>query len=177
MNLFESPKMKKRISQINIDKLCAKGGSDYNQMLKDIPRTTIPLFLTKFQSEKYMDSVLRVLLCYSNYEKSVGYVQGMNIIASYLINLMCDDFDCISDCEKDVFGIFLVIFEGYDVGSYYTNKMAKVLKIYKELENEIEKKHTEIYSHILKLDVDLLAKCHELLLGFFFRFWAQYGSN
>lgn len=52
---------------------------------KDLARTDLnnPFFLTPFKTEK--NPLFNVLNAYANYDKEIGYVQGMNIIASWLL--------------------------------------------------------------------------------------------
>lgn len=52
---------------------------------KDLARTDLnnPFFLTAFKTEK--NPLFNVLNAYANFDKEIGYVQGMNIIASWLL--------------------------------------------------------------------------------------------
>lgn len=63
--------------------------------------------------EKYVGTLRRILVAYSNYDPEVGYTQGMNLIAGMIIVLMSIegndreliDFELIEE-EEELFWMF-----------------------------------------------------------------------
>lgn len=58
-----------------------------------------PFFLIPFKTEK--NPLFNVLNAYANYDKDVGYVQGMNIIASWLLKHLQESKNNINTVIND----------------------------------------------------------------------------
>ena len=95
----------------------------------------IPQIVVPELRERYYASIRRVLLAFSTYNTTVGYVQGMNIIASCLLFNICDGcFDKIEKYEADAFDLLAALMDRYRIGTCYINNMKKVFELSHRLE-------------------------------------------
>ena len=153
------PKINKTFKKTGIDNYLNQKCEDENQIDKDIHRTIIPGGLKEEQKRVYYDWIRKILVGYCNRSKSVGYVQGMNIMVSALLFNICDDFDHLEDIGEDAFRLFVNLMDGYEIGDSFKHKMVRVVKMYKELELRIEKDNPDLFRHIMKTDVILEGEC------------------
>jgi len=89
--------------------------SDYeDQIMKDLSRTfpkceqfkAKPFSESNGGQEDGLQSLKRVLLAFSKYDKSIGYVQGMNFIVGCLL------YHC---SEEIAFWIFVTLIENFEM--------------------------------------------------------------
>lgn len=155
MRLFLTPKISNSLKKLSLEKYASKKTDEEIQILKDVFRTPLPLGLNEPQKEKYFKLIRQILIAYASLNKSVGYVQGMNIIASAILFNICPDYDHLDNYSEDAFKLFVNLIDGYEIGKHYENKMIKIIKLFKELEIKIEKENPKVYQHIMKTDVIL----------------------
>lgn len=141
------------------------------QIDKDIPRTCVPAGLTPAQRADYLGSVKAVLNAYSNLNKEVGYVQGMNIVVSALISSTCDNYEAVKDFVPRTLILFYNLMEGqgYQIADLYCQKMTKVIKLLRELEQKIKFELPQVYDQVAKQDVGSEGVDVQLLPGVLLR--------
>ena len=88
------------------------------QIMLDI-RRTFPEE-KKCMTEKFLEKLKNVLICYSIRNTSVGYCQGMNFIAGRILLIMGD--------EEQTFWIFIQIMEKYLSITYYSELVGIVIE-------------------------------------------------
>ncbi len=93
------PKIKRKEMSNFFKRLLQKNNIYDDIILKDLPRT-IPNDISFNIGHTNYDKLYRILTCYSNYNKKIGYAQGLNFICAQAIYLFSS--------EEDVF----VFFEG-----------------------------------------------------------------
>jgi len=77
------------------------------------PRTGETTTVGNLEATEMLKHALRnVLIAYSRYDKSIGYVQGMNLIAGAIL------FHCQGD-EVSAFWIFVSLIENYEMRQIY----------------------------------------------------------
>lgn len=100
--------------------------NDCLQIDRDVPRTfhfseplefpisnTELILVSNLESQDILKHALRnVLIAYSRYDKSIGYVQGMNLIVGAIL------FHCRGD-EVSTFWIFVSLIENYEMRQIY----------------------------------------------------------
>jgi Rab-GTPase-TBC domain len=92
--------------------------SDYeDQIMKDLQRT-FPR-CPQFKSQKGLDCLKRVLLAFSRYDQSIGYVQGMNFIVASLL------YHC---SEEIAFWIFVTLIEDYELRDIFEQHLPGLYK-------------------------------------------------
>ena len=74
----------------------------------------------KCMTEKFLEKLKNVLICYSIRNTSVGYCQGMNFIAGRILLIMGD--------EEQTFWIFIQIMEKYLSITYYSELVGIVIE-------------------------------------------------
>ena len=96
------------------------------QIDRDVPRTfhfkeplefptshTELILVNNLDSKEILKEALRnVLIAYSRYDKTIGYVQGMNLIVGAIL------FHCRGD-EVSTFWIFVSLIENYEMRQIY----------------------------------------------------------
>jgi hypothetical protein len=123
------------------------------QIDKDIPRTMLPPGLTDPQKEEFMAALRAILTAYCNFNKSVGYVQGMNILVSALLYTICEDWNRIGEAREPALLLLFNLMEGYQLSDLFQKQMLRVLKLLKELEVRIEKDLPKLFAHINNTEV------------------------
>ena len=99
---FCSEKIKTKIKKGELksfyEKLSNKKNELYDELiLKDIPRT-IPNDISFSKGKNNYNKLYRILTCFSNYNKKIGYAQGINFIIANAIYLF--------NSEEEVFAFF-----------------------------------------------------------------------
>jgi len=125
-----------------------------NQIAKDIRRTLVPAIHKPDLQEAYYTSVNNILNAYSNFNKNVGYVQGMNIIASCVLYNVCNsDYSFISTYEEQAFWLFTLLLEQYSIKLCFSANMRKVFELSDSLEFNLQKNQGSVFNHINRSDV------------------------
>lgn len=157
--------LKKELAKKKYEYYALKPCKDDKQIEKDIKRTLIPPISNPDLREAFYDSIRRVLLAFSNFNTSIGYVQGMNIIASCLLfNISNKDFTNIRMYEADAFYLLAALMERYQIGTCYINDMKRIFELSKKLETLLEEKLPTLFKHINNEEVNSLVLHFCLLL-------------
>jgi hypothetical protein len=115
------------------------------QIEKDIPRTQIN---NKFLSSSINKQRLReVLRNYAKIDPDVGYVQGMNIIASIIIYH--------SVCSATGYEVFLHLMQSAGLRKIYLNDLGYVKDISKSLFAELKHISFDLYTHFNNQSIDI----------------------
>lgn len=129
-----------------------------NQISKDIKRTLTPNISNEQQKEQFYESIKNILLAYTNLNKNVGYVQGMNIIVSCLLYNVCnEDYGFINTYEEQTFWLFAALMEKYQIKLCFSQNMKKVFDLSDSLEFNLQKNQGQVFNHINRSDVNSLA--------------------
>lgn len=127
--------------------------------MKDIERTLMPGLGDKALKQKYYDAIRNILMAYTNFNKNVGYVQGMNIIASCLLYNVCNgDYELIETYEEQSFWLFACLMEKYEIKLCFSRNMKKVFDLSDSLEFNLQKNQGVVFNHINRSDVYLQAQ-------------------
>ena len=119
--------------------------SDYDEQINlDIHRTFS--FYNAFKQKDMQDKLRRVLHAISCKNPYVGYVQGMNFLAGFLL---------LNYSEEDSFKLFIRFLEEpkYDLYGLYINGFPKLHLSIFQIEQLCKKYLPTIHNHFLKLDV------------------------
>lgn len=135
-----------------------------NDIKKDVERTFQQLPF--FQNPQGREMLTNVLVAYANFDKEIGYVQGMNSLTGQLLwNSVPPDkseiFDCwfyledgitCEDLERNAFGFFCHIMKTKNWRSIYLDRPGHMLaeEAMKQLESELNARCPEVMDHILK---------------------------
>lgn len=153
LNLFLTPKAQKFSKKFPFEPQFYQKCPDMVQIDKDIPRTMQPPGLTDPQKERFWSALRAVLTGYCNFNKSVGYVQGMNILVSALLYAICDNWDRVEEAVEPALLLLVNLMEGYQLSDLFQKQMLRVLKLLKELEVRVEKELPKLFLHINKIEV------------------------
>lgn len=173
MNFFLSPKAAKFAKKFPVTDSMFSSSPDSAQIEKDIPRTPLPVNLTDSQRSEWCDAMRSVLNAYSNLNKEIGYIQGMNIITAALLTVLCPDVSRPSDVVPIVLVqlVNLMEGEGYQLADLYKNKMQRMIKMLKEFESHVRGEMPILWQFIHKNDVTSQEHCFQLLSCVFLCFW------
>ena len=130
----------------NIKKVLKK---EYKQIEKDLNRTALP----EFQNEKFkidfIQKIQNILVAYSNLNKKIGYVQGMNLVVSHLIYNVCENnYGKLKYFEEQVFWLFVSLMENYKINNIFSEKMEGIFTLTSSLENFLKSNDPELYNFI-----------------------------
>lgn len=148
-----TPKAQKAAKKLSADPSLLLKCAESGQIDKDVPRTNLPPGLSTAQADAYRSAIRAVLTAYCNFNKSVGYVQGMNILVSALLFTICDDWSRIDEAVQPTLLLLVNLMEGYQLADLYQKQMLRVLKLLKELEGRVEKDLPQLFHHICATDV------------------------
>ena len=108
--------------------------------------------------DKYYESIRNILLAYTNFNKSIGYVQGMNVIVSCLLYNTCnEDYNFVGSYEEQAFWLFAVLMEKYEIKLCFSKNMRKIFDLSNALEFNLQKNQGQVFNHINRCDVSSLA--------------------
>jgi hypothetical protein len=110
------------------------------QIVKDLHRTGCSAF--SGNDNEYDRSLLkRVLLGYARYNKQIGYCQGFNIIAAFILEI-------VDKNEEDALLIMIYLIDSILPSGYYTNSMHTLaidMVVFREL---LRQKLPKLYNHL-----------------------------
>lgn len=117
--------------------------SDYeDQICKDLGRT-FPR-AEQFKDEAGLEALKRVLLAYSRYDKSVGYVQGMNFIAGQLLY----------HCQEEIaFWIFATLIESFELRHVFERHLPGLYRHGSIIDGLLRQQEPELHGHLQELGV------------------------
>ncbi|SSD59462.1 uncharacterized protein SCODWIG_01223 [Saccharomycodes ludwigii] len=105
---------------------------------RDLSRTT-------FIPKDKLDSLFNVIKAYSNFDKEVGYTQGMAFIATPLL-LNVDE-------ESGAFGLLIKLMKTYNIRSMFLADMpGLMLKLY-QFDRILEETSPQLYNHLIRQGV------------------------
>ncbi|CAD8092510.1 unnamed protein product [Paramecium sonneborni] len=123
------------------------------QIKKDAARTIIH---DMFKQQENQQSLKNILIAYANYDKELGYVQGLNIIVANLLvcydlsvnDSQLNDFEIIDkDRDETVFFIFLYIMKDRNWRTVFLEGFKGLRLKIDVLEQMIKKKIPELHKH------------------------------
>ena len=116
---------------------------------KDLPRTCIGNTDFKIDPTSGNNQLYNVLLAYANYDKEIGYCQGMNFIVALLIKHL--------ENEEDAFYCMVHIMKCHDWRACYDMSTSKQVKLIEFLECVLETAWPEVYQHIMtEIEISLV---------------------
>lgn len=128
-----------------------------SQIEKDLKRTIIPHINDPMYKEKYYASLKHILTAYTNYNPSIGYVQGMNIIVSCILYSISNHNYCnLEKYEQDAFWLFVSLMEKYEIKNCFSKDMKKIFDLSNDLESLLQKNIPEVLFFINCGEVSLL---------------------
>jgi len=113
------------------------------QIALDLPRTS--RWLVSENSVQFKERLRRVLWAFANYNKDVGYCQGLNRIA-------CLALEHLS--EEDSFHFLRLIVDHELPPDYYTKEMKGILADGKLISEILSEKCSKLHEHLKSLDVN-----------------------
>ena len=129
-----------------------------SQINKDIKRTLVPAIEKPELKERYYDSIRNILLAYCNFNKNIGYVQGMNIIASCILYNVCNgDYEFVDSYEEQAFWLLAVLMEKYEIKLCFSQNMRKIFELSDSLEFNLQKNQGQVFNYMNRSDVSSLA--------------------
>eukprot|EP01016_Furgasonia_blochmanni_P041266 TRINITY_DN5335_c0_g2_i2.p1 TRINITY_DN5335_c0_g2~~TRINITY_DN5335_c0_g2_i2.p1 ORF type:complete len:478 (+),score=93.14 TRINITY_DN5335_c0_g2_i2:66-1436(+) len=161
----------------NVRMHMSKHTLDVYDKLKDLPSNfdaiidldTNRTFATDefFTNESYRakESLFNVLRAYANYDKEIGYTQGMNfVVAAILRNLHPEmNKDCcrqgifqMINYEELAFWLFVHINHDLNWREVYRSGTPKAIQLVRSLSLKIRDSLPEVYIHITKRDLSIL---------------------
>lgn len=130
----------------NIKKVLKK---QYKQIEKDLHRTILPEFKNEKNKTDFIQKIQNILVAYSNINKKIGYVQGMNLIVSHLIYNVCkNNYGQLKYFEEQIFWLFVSLMEHYKINNIYSEKMEGIFTLTSSLENFLKCRDLELYNFI-----------------------------
>lgn len=123
--------------------------SHCDQIEKDIKRTVAPSCLNEKQRKSFFSAIRSVLVAYANFDKQIGYTQGMNIIvACILYNISQSDFNKLDKQEEHCFWLFTVLLEQYNIRACFLNEMKKIFDLSNSLDKLLKTRLRSVYRAI-----------------------------
>lgn len=113
------------------------------QIVKDLHRTGCSAFSGN-ENEFDRAMLKRVLLAYARYNKQIGYCQGFNIIAAFILEI-------VDKKEEDALLIMIFLMDSIIPNGYYTNSMHTLaidMVVFREL---LKLKIPKLYNHLNNL--------------------------
>jgi len=108
------------------------------QIEKDITRTFPQQAIFQQRAGEGQQSLSRVLLAFSKYDNTIGYVQGMNFIVGSLL----------MHCSEEVtFWLFVALIEDYEMRDIYMPGLPGLYKHIAILEHLMERHLPALYAH------------------------------
>lgn len=137
----------------SFEALSQSPADDETQIAKDVTRTEVPRGLTDSQRRTYLATVQRVLRAYSNLCPAVGYIQGMNVIVSALLQSVCDDFDHIADYGEFAFKLLVALLEDLRISDFYKNDMKRMINFFSRVEDRVKEEFPAVYGRMVSTEV------------------------
>lgn len=129
---------------------------------KDLTRTFPGVEEFKLPIESGENRLYNVLKAYANYDPQVSYCQGMNYIAAMLLTHISN--------EELAFLVFTHLMRAKRWRELYLESMIKLHSLLQLLAKELKRRLPEVYSHLLKLGMELNGLfSHIFLTGFIYR--------
>ncbi|KIJ50927.1 hypothetical protein M422DRAFT_27057 [Sphaerobolus stellatus SS14] len=135
-----------------------EGGIAVTEIEKDVGRT-MPLNIFFGGDGAGVDKLRRVLRAYSRRNPSVGYCQGMNLVASTLLLVHAD--------EEDAFWNLVCIIEKHLPEDFFSPPLLVSRACPLVLLDYVHDLMPALFSHLLELGVDLPAICFSWFLSLF----------
>jgi hypothetical protein len=148
---------------------------DNNQILLDIPRTFPEL--QQFSADSMQKKLYNVLRAIANYDKEVGFCQGMSYITGMLLTVMS---------EQDTFQILVVLYQKYDLRKLFISGFPKLRELIYIFESQLKRKERRLFTHLQKHGVEtefyapkwfLTLYCLEFDLHFVIKIWDLFLLN
>lgn len=113
------------------------------QIVKDLHRTGCSLFSGE-QAEQNQALLKRVLLAYARWNKSVGYCQGFNLLAAFVLEV-------VEWCDQDALKMMIYLVEGVLPEGYFANNLRGLsvdMAVFREL---LRLRHSNLATHLDRL--------------------------
>ncbi|XP_077540799.1 uncharacterized protein LOC144153039 isoform X1 [Haemaphysalis longicornis] len=113
------------------------------QIVKDLHRTGCSLF-SGDQAEQNQALLKRVLLAYARWNKSVGYCQGFNLLAAFVLEV-------VEWCDQDALKMMIYLVEGVLPEGYFANNLRGLsvdMAVFREL---LRMRHNNLAMHLDRL--------------------------
>ncbi|KAL3194166.1 hypothetical protein MRX96_016306 [Rhipicephalus microplus] len=113
------------------------------QIVKDLHRTGCSLF-SGDQAEQNQALLKRVLLAYARWNKSVGYCQGFNLLAAFVLEV-------VEWCDQDALKMMIYLVEGVLPEGYFANNLRGLsvdMAVFREL---LRLRHSNLATHLDRL--------------------------
>jgi len=116
------------------------------QIMRDVSRTFPTTDMFKKENGIGQQRLRRVLNAYSIHEPLVGYVQGMNFIAGYML---------MHACEEDVFWILDAVMKKskYNLADVFTNGMSRLHLALYQTDMALKKIAPKLHVHFEELEI------------------------
>lgn len=125
---------------------------DAVQISKDVYRTEIAKGLTEAQRTRYFKAIQTVLSAYSVFNPTVGYIQGMNVIVSAIINSICDVWDDIEQYQELAFRLLVALLEDTKISEFYKSDMKRMLTFFDRVEERVKLEFPAVYQRLVSTE-------------------------
>jgi len=148
----ESAKMNANAQGVAYQDLVKQPCAVEEDIIKDVVRSFGNLSFFQQNRKQRLLNLQNILMAYANFDKEVGYTQGLNFVAGNLFYFICskkNNFaDKIEECEEEAFWMLVYIMQDQQWRGLYTRDTPRLIELITELETELQSKLPLVYNHL-----------------------------